>query len=375
MRIGRIFGIDIVINLSWLFIFAFVAWSLTDVGPLRLIKVTPFQRMTLGIVTALLFFASVLAHELAHSLVARKRGIPIKQITLFIFGGVSSLQGEPTTAPVEAWIAFVGPLTSVVIGALFWMASLLVGLHTPLGAATQFLAFANVTLGVFNLLPAFPLDGGRVLHALVWRWTKSRYRATQIAATIGRIVASLFVAYGAFVTLYFGIGAFSGLWLIFIGWFLLQAGGAERMHAELLQALQGLTARDIVVAPPESLPADATADAALHAMMKTGNRAFPVVLGNQLLGILTMSDFTKLGDRAPTEAYVTSLMTRVDDLKSVPPCANAVDVVQMLSQSGLAQIPIIDEGGTLVGFVTRESILRRLPLQRESVAADLPSAR
>lgn len=365
MRIGKIFGIDIVINLSWLFIFAFVAWSLADVGPFRLINVTPFQRMTLGVITALLFFASVLAHELAHSLVARRRGIPIKQITLFIFGGVSNLEGEPSTAPVEAWIAFVGPLTSLVIGVLFFAVSTLLGIKTPLGVATTYLGYANIVLGVFNLLPAFPLDGGRVLHALVWRWTKSRLRATQIAAMFGRILAILFVAYGAFVTLYNTGGTLSGLWLIFIGWFLLQAGGAEQMQAELLSALQGLTARDIAVPPPEPVPADATADVALQIMMKTGNRALPVMLGNQLLGILTMSDFVKLTDRGPADVYVTSLMTRVADLKSAAPGTSAIDVVHMLSKSGVAQIPIIDDAGNLVGFVTRESILKRLPLQRE----------
>ena len=128
------------------------------------------------------------------------------------------------------------------------------GPASPLGLATEYLAFANFVLGVFNLLPAFPLDGGRVLHALVWRWTKSRYRATQIAATTGRIVAWLFVIYGAFVVLYYGMNsAFSGLWLIFIGWFLLQAGGAERMHAELVHALADLTAKDIAEAPPQAL--------------------------------------------------------------------------------------------------------------------------
>jgi Zn-dependent protease/CBS domain-containing protein len=364
MRIGKIFGIDIVINLSWLFIFAFVAWSLADVGPFRLISVTPLERMALGIITALLFFASVLAHELAHSLVARRRGIPIKQITLFIFGGVSSLEGEPTTAPVEAWIAFVGPLTSIIIGVLFFGLSKLLGPSTPFGVATNYLAFANVVLGVFNLLPAYPLDGGRVLHAFVWRWTQSRLRATQIAAGFGRVMAILFIAYGIFETLYYG-GAFSGLWLVFIGWFLLQAGGAEQMQAELLNALQGLSASDIAVPPPEPVPADVTADVALHLMMKTGSRALPVMLGDQLLGILTMGDFVKLTDRGPGDVYVTSLMTRAADLKSAKPSTSAIDVLQMLSKSGVAQIPVIDDAGNLIGFVTRESILKRLPLQRE----------
>ena len=365
MRIGRIFGIDIVINLSWLFIFAFVAWSLAEVGPFRLVNVTPFERMALGIFTAILFFASVLAHELAHSLVARRRGIPIKQITLFIFGGVSSLEGEPTTAPVEAWIAFVGPLTSIIIGVLFFAVSMLIGPRTPLGVSTGYLAFANVVLGIFNLLPAYPLDGGRVLHALVWRWTQSRLRATQIAATVGRIMAIFFVAYGIFETLYSVGGSFSGLWLVFIGWFLLQAGGAEQMQAELLSALQGLTAADIAVPAPEPVPADATADVALQIMMRTGQRALPVVLGDQLLGILTMSDFVKLTDRGPADVYVTSLMTRAADLKSAKPSTSAIDVLQMLSKAGVAQIPVIDDNGTLIGLVTRESILKRLPLQRE----------
>lgn len=365
MRIGKIFGIDIVINLSWLFIFAFVAWSLAEVGPFRLVNVTPLERMALGIITALLFFASVLAHELAHSLVARRRGIPIKQITLFIFGGVSSLEGEPTTAPVEAWIAFVGPLTSIVIGVLFFVVSSLFGPRTPIGASTGYLAFANVVLGIFNLLPAYPLDGGRVLHALVWRWTQSRLRATQIAAMVGRIMAIFFVGYGIFETLYSGGGSFSGLWLVFIGWFLLQAGGAEQMQAELQSALQGLTASDIAVPPPEPVPADATADVALQIMMRSGNRALPVVLGDQLLGILTMSDFVKLTDRGPADVYVTSLMTRAADLKSAKPTTSAIDVLQMLSKAGVAQIPVIDDDGTLIGFVTRESILKRLPLQRE----------
>ena len=365
MRLGKIFGIDIVVNLSWLFIFAFVAWSLVNVGPFRLISVTPAQRVTLGILTALLFFASVLAHELAHSLVARRRGIPIKQITLFIFGGVSSLEGEPSTAPVEAWIAFVGPLTSLVLGVLFFGLCVAIGPKTPLGTATGYLGFWNVTLGIFNLIPAYPLDGGRVLHAVVWRWTKNRLRATQIAATIGRVAAIALVVYGAFVMLYSGGGSFSGLWLMFIGWFLLQAGGAEQMQAELLDALQGLTARDIAVPAPDPLPADATADAALQIMMKTGNRAFPVMLGDQLLGILTMGDFVKLTDRSPADAYVTSLMTRLSDLVSASPETSATEVLQMLSKRGVGQIPVIDEHGKLVGFVTREGILKRLPLQRE----------
>jgi Zn-dependent protease len=363
MRVGKIFGIDIVINLSWLFIFAFVAWALAEVGPFRTLNLSPIERAVLGIITAVLFFASVLTHELAHSLVARRRGIPIQQITLFIFGGVSSLEGEPTTAPVEAWIAFVGPLTSIVIGCIFLGVAFVLGPSSAPGLAAGYLSYANFVLGIFNLLPAFPLDGGRVLHALVWRSTKSRYRATQIAARVGRVIAWLFVIGGAAMMLL--TTDIWGLWIIFMGWFLLQAGGAERMHAELVHSLAGLTAKDIAETAPEALPADATADAALQLMMRTGYRAFPVMLGDQLLGIFTMRDFSKLGDRPPSQAYVTSLMTRVEDLKTAAPATKASDVLDMLFKTGLGQIPVMDEGGKLLGFVTRENLLRRLTVNRD----------
>lgn len=365
MRIGKLFGIDIVVNLSWIFIFAFVAWALIDQGPFRTIAISPVQRITLGIITAILFFASVLSHELAHSLVARKRGIPIKRITLFIFGGVSSLEGEPNTAPVEAWIAFVGPLTSLVLGVVFIAISVLAGQTTPVGTATQYLGMANLLLGIFNLLPAYPLDGGRVLHALIWRWTKDRFRATRIASNVGRVMAIAFIGYGAFTALYSGAGMFNGLWLIFIGWFLLQAGGGERMQAELLHSLAGLQAKDIAVEPPQALPADITADVALQTMIKTGARALPVMLGDQLLGIMTMGDFAKLGDRPPAEAYVTSLMTRTEDLQSALPSASAVDVVTTLLRTGVGQVPVMTESGALVGFVTRQSVLQRMGQQRD----------
>ncbi len=365
MRVGKIFGIDIVVNLSWIFIFALVAWALIDQGPFHSVNLNPTARVFLGLVTALLFFASVLVHELAHSLVARKRGIPIARITLFIFGGVSSLEGEPTTAPVEAWIAFVGPLTSIVLGLLFNALAIGIGVRTPAGIAAQYLGMANLILGVFNLLPAYPLDGGRVLHALVWRATKDRLRATQIAASVGRIMAIFFILFGVMSTLYNGVGIGGGLWLVFIGWFLLQAGGAERMQAEMLEALTGLQAKDIAVPAPPPLSADATGDVALQTMMKTGARALPVMLGDQLLGIMTMTDFTKLQDRAPGQAYVTSLMTRTEDLKSALPSEKAVDVVQRLLRTGVGQIPVISEAGVLVGFVTRDSVLRRIGLHRE----------
>ena len=366
IKLGRVFGITIGLHFSWFLIALLIVFSLSSQFHATNPEWGDGEILVLSIVTAILFFVSLLLHELAHSLVATRNGLPVREITLFALGGVSQIEKNPTSAKIEFWMAFVGPLTSAVIGGICLAAASLLGgpSASPGGAMLFWLGYINLTLALFNMVPGYPLDGGRVLHAFVWRWTKDRFRATQIAASVGRVMAILFIAFGAFSTLYSGVGIGNGLWLIFIGWFLLQAGGAERMQAELLQSLAGLSARDIAVAAPPPLSADATADVALQTMLKNGSRALPVMLGDQLLGIITMGDFAKLQDRAPADAYVTSLMTRTDDLKSAPPAATAVEVVRSLLRNGVGQIPVIDESGTLLGFVTRDSVLRRLGLPK-----------
>jgi Zn-dependent protease len=247
MRIGSLFGIGITVNASWLFVFALVAWSFSNPnGPLRLHDLSPAERLGFGLVASLLFFASVLAHELAHSLLARARGIEVQGITLFIFGGVSSIKGEPATAPGEAWISGIGPLVSFGLGLLF------LALAQPLGARASAagevaldLGVANIALAGFNLLPAYPLDGGRVFHALVWRLTNDRERAGVITIVVGRILAGLLVAYGIVLTLSSDFG--SGLWLTFIGWFLLQAGTMEQSRITMSRALDGHLARELAL--------------------------------------------------------------------------------------------------------------------------------
>jgi Zn-dependent protease/predicted transcriptional regulator len=376
MRIGKIFGIDITINVSWLFVFALMAWSLgSSVGPLRAVGLSMSARITLGIVMALLFFASVLAHELAHSLVARARGVPIAGITLFIFGGVSSFEGEPSTAPAEAWISGVGPLTSLVLGGVFYALALAFGLsrvaysgvpvasdgavHDPqlaLAVAFGYLAAANVALAIFNILPAFPLDGGRVFHAVAWRVTGDRLRATRIAVVVGRVIASIFIIYGIIVTLVFGLGG--GLWLTFIGWFLIQAGNAEQLQAEVTTALRGHPVSDLAAEPVMRLPADETADAALRTMLGAQAHALPVFVGDRFIGIVAMSDFAKVGPDGLPATYVTAIMTRAEDLTSVSPTTEATEALKALARSGHQQLPVIGPGGDLLGFVTRDAIVR-----------------
>jgi Zn-dependent protease/CBS domain-containing protein len=363
MRIGKVFGIDIVVDVSWLFIFALVAWSLgSGVGPFGRLAVVPSERAVLGVGTALLFFASVLLHELAHSLVARSNGIPVKEIRLFIFGGVSRFEEEPKAAPSAAWIAFVGPLTSIALAGLAFGGAILAGIATPLGIALGYLAFANGLLGVFNLLPAFPLDGGRVLQAILWATMHDRRRATTIAVRIGAVVAWLLIAAGIAETLAYGLG--TGLWYTFIGWFLLQAGQAEGRSTELAAAVQGHSALQLAI-PATPLPANTLADAALKTMLAQGVRALPVAVGEQFAGLVTLRDFAHGDAEALARTYVTAIMKRAPDVTAILPTASADDALRLLGTSGFHQLPVVDADGTFLGFVTREGVIAWITEDRE----------
>ena len=360
MRVARIFGIDIYIDLSWFIIFVLVAWMLSsDVGPLRTAGLSADERWAFGVVTSLLFFGSVLAHELAHSIVARMRGLPVTRITLFIFGGISQIGGVFDSANAEGWIAFVGPLTSAVLSGLFYLVAQALGAHSAYGLATGYLAWANGALAIFNLLPAYPLDGGKVLHSLIWRATGDRRRATRVAAGIGQAIALIMIALGIFMS--FTISFFSGLWFALIGWFLYQAGRSEASTSELAAALQGQTAGSIAVTPPPALSPGDTAGTAMAALLRSGQRAAPVVADGRLVGIITLTDLAR-AHAGSADAPVSALMTPIDKVKSVAPSGDAMDALSLLAQTGYHQLPVIDDAGTLAGFITREGLLQRLAL-------------
>lgn len=363
MRLGRIFGIEVTVHVTWLFVFALVAWSLSSgMGPFAPLHVTEVERIALAVFTALLFFLSVLIHELAHSLLARSRGIGVRGITLFIFGGVSQFESEAETAPVAGWVSAIGPLTSLALAALFYGLTVLLGFGTPLGTAFGYLSFANLLLAIFNLVPAYPLDGGRVLQALVWRATGDRYRATRSAVVVGRIFAWVMIALGITETLIGGVTG--GLWLTFIGWFLLQAGTAEGLQAEVKQALGGHSVGELAT-QGNPITADTTADAALQTMLRTGSRALPVMLGETLLGIVSLDDIGKIAPDELNRTYVTAIMTRESELHAVSPETPATEALQLLARSGHDQLPVVARNGQLVGFITQESILRWVAAHRQ----------
>ncbi|MGP6156798.1 MAG: site-2 protease family protein [Vulcanimicrobiaceae bacterium] len=359
MRIGSLFGIEVSVDGSWIFVFALVAWALASpTGPLHLAGAGTTARVVLGIIGSLLFFTSVLLHELAHSLLARRRGIKVRGIVLFIFGGVSLFESQADDAPGEAWVSGIGPLTSLLLGALFYALSLLAAPQAAAEAMFRYLAIANVLLAVFNILPAYPLDGGRVLHALIWKASGDRERATLVTARVGRALAALMIAYGIVETL--SLDTFGGLWITFIGWFLLQAGTAEQTSSAITEALKGHTAGELAAPHELRLSADTTAARALTTMQQAHVRALPVYVGGEVLGVATYAELSRLSEEERSNTYVTAVMTRADDLTSVPASMPASEAVAQLARTGAEAILLVAAGGALAGVFTRESVVRWL---------------
>ena len=259
-RLLRIAGIDIGIHYSWILIFILLTWSLAQgFFPQKYPGWDVATYWITGVVAVLLLFVSVLLHELAHSLVAKSRGLPVSSITLFILGGVSNLQEEPSKASVEFSMAIVGPVTSLIIGGICWGLLQAVAAKTsPAGATLYYLALINVLLAGFNILPAFPLDGGRVLRSIIWGNTKDLTKATNIAATVGRFFGWAMIAFGLFWLL---TGNFlGGLWIAFIGWFLSSAAESSRLQITLQEHLTGVKVKDVMNVMPEKVaPANTSA--------------------------------------------------------------------------------------------------------------------
>jgi len=368
IKIGKIAGIEIGVHWSWVFIFALITWSFAtyleeDVYP----EWSEAQLWSVAALIAGIFFISILLHELSHSLVAKARGIEVTGITLFVFGGVSNLGREAESASEEFWIAIVGPLTSLAIGAFF--AVLWIALRSPYPEASSvagYLAFINAVIAVFNMLPGFPLDGGRVFRSIVWSRNRNLLRATRIAARTGEFVAYGMMAVGAIVFFAYPI---SGVWLFLIGLFLRNASSSSYEQMVLQSTLEGLTAREIARTDYMPIPPDMTMDHLVGQFMLMGRgRAYPVVAGEELLGLITLTDAQRLDRELWPETSVYRAMTPVDKLRTVEPRESATAILQLMSEKDINQVPVVD-GRRIVGMVSRADILRIIQV-RSAVASD-----
>jgi len=322
----------------------------------------------LGAMTSLLFFGSVLLHELGHSVVALRHHIPVRSITLFIFGGVAHIGSEPRSPGAEFRIAIAGPLTSLALAAGFgalWLVDQVGTKHlSPLLAAPSvWLARINLLLALFNLIPGFPLDGGRILRALVWRVTGSFYRATRVATFTGQITAFGFIAWGLYTL--FGGNVFNGLWLVFIGWFLQNAAAASYAQANLQQSLHGVTvaqvmARDCLkVSPHVSL-----AYLVEEKVLTSGQRCFLVAEDDQLRGMVTLRDIAAVPKGTWSRVTVGQAMVPRERLILMRDDTELLEALQKMDDANVAQVPVV-EGDRIVGLLSREQVLHYLRIRAE----------
>ncbi|MBI4305782.1 MAG: site-2 protease family protein [Chloroflexi bacterium] len=364
LRLGRSAGIEIGIHYTWLFAFALIAWSLAEgFFPDRYEGWARSTYWTTGIAAAIFLFVSVLIHELAHSLVARGLGYPVESITLFIFGGVSQIRGDAEKPRHEFYIAAVGPLSSLLLALVFWVILTQAGLErAPLRAMVGYLAFINAALGIFNLIPGFPLDGGRVLRSAVWRATGSLVRATNIAATVGQAFGWALIAIGVFQVLATG-SIIGGLWTAFIGWFLNGAAEASRRETAVQVMFSGVKVRSVMDQSPPFVSPNAPVDGIVRdQFLAGGRRAVLIGEGDRLLGIATITDVRKLPQEKWSETPVAAVMTR-SPLKTIGPDEDITAALRMIAENDLNQVPVID-GEHTVGMLSRAEIVRQMQLRQ-----------
>ena len=368
-QIGRVCGIPIHVHSSWLFVFFFVTWSLaTGYLPDMLPGLSEPRYWAMGGVAALLLFLSVLLHELGHSLVALRYRIPIGQITLFIFGGVAQMRKEPPHPRAEFLIAIAGPLVSFLLAAIcIGFVALLEVLPggTPvqgLAALGALLGMVNTQLGLFNLLPGFPLDGGRALRAGLWAWSKDFYRATSQAALVGLLFGIGFGLFGAFLL----VGALSGTlsstlassggWIVLLGAFLFTAARSSRKQAVIRSSLASVPVRQLMVNNIVALPPDISLEDAVNQyFLPYGYGGFPVIEDERLVGIVTVRDVQSVSNSLWAFRRVADVMQTSQDEMVVPPDATVIQALEKMMSTGAERLIVIEEG-TLLGLLTRASI-------------------
>lgn len=364
VSLGRIAGIHVGMNWSLLVVVALIAWSLAAGSfPSQVPGRAAAWYWVAGVVAAVLFLASLLAHELAHSIVAQRRDVRVEGITLWLFGGVSRLSGEANNPRAEALITVVGPLTSLVLGGVFLLVGAVLAAGRPLGllaATANWLGTINLILAVFNLIPAFPLDGGRVLRALIWARTGDRVRATSIAARAGMVFAFLLIAFGI-VEFLVSANVVGGVWSVFLGWFLLSAARAEESSLLVRQALEGVTVGDVMTPNPMQAPDDISVDELLNRfVLMHRHSTFPTRdAAGSLTGLVTLAAAKNVlsADRASTR--VRDIVCPIAQVPTASPRDPLTALLGRLDGCADGRALVLD-GDRLVGIVSPTDVSRAL---------------
>lgn len=362
-RLGRIGGVEIKIDPSWAIIALLVGYSFFLLLSQRFPDRTTGFLLPVAVVMAAVFFVSVLLHELAHSWVALSRGVEVKGITLFLFGGATQADLETKEPFDELLIAIVGPISSFVLAGVFWAGTLVAG-DGPLALATGQLGWINLALAVFNLLPGFPLDGGRVLRSLVWRSSGDLVKATRIASRAGRVLGGLIIAVGILEVLFLG-ALIGGLWLVAIGWFLSQAANASFTHLQLKAGLQDVPASRLMTRDLQQIPGDISVQAAVDDyFMQHNYNTFPVSENGRTTGLITMASVRRVPRDQWSGTTVDDIAEPLSDMCTVRPNDSVGDVVPKLMQGEVGRVVVVDNE-EVIGLITPRDLVRWLERAQE----------
>jgi len=364
IRLGRIFGIEIGFNWSLIFIFALVAWTLaTGILPADAPGYAPALYWVTAAAGGLLFYVCLLAHELSHALVARRKGVKVAGITLWLFGGMARLEGEPASAQSEALIAGVGPLTSFVVAAVAFGVALATSGNKLLSDLFLWLTIVNVALGLFNLVPAFPLDGGRLLSSLLWWRSGSRRSGVHTAVRVGRVFAYLMIAGGA-VELFLGAPV-NGIWMVFLGLFLLSAGASEEAGSTVRALLRSVPVSAAMTSPVVTLPDWVTVEQFLESVAPNHPfTTYPIHdQSGKLTGVVRLSDLVRVGRN---ERGTTHLVQAARPIAEVPTTNPGEDLAALIQRIGSAidQRVLVFDQGNLVGIVSPADVARVLTIRQ-----------
>ncbi|MDP2319058.1 MAG: site-2 protease family protein [Acidobacteriota bacterium] len=368
VTLGRLFGVEIGLHYSWGIIAVLITLSLvarfgaTDPDWSRAVV------WTTAVVTAVLFFTSIVAHELAHALVARARGVSVRSITLFALGGVATMDNPSPDAKTEFWIAIAGPLASIAIGLGCYALAASLGWSPdadvmPATAVLGWLGFINIALALFNLIPGFPLDGGRILRAILWGRSGDADQSTLTAARVGQAVAFGFIFLG--LLQFFGGAGIGGLWIAFIGWFLLQAAQASSAQVALVGELRGVRVRDIMTVDCVTVdPGMRVQTLVDEHLLRTGQRCFVVGWPGRILGLITPHEITGLARDRWATTPLSEVMRAIGQLKTVSPDAPAIEALRVMGGADLNQLPVTTDG-RFEGIVARSHIVQLLQARAE----------
>ena len=357
-RLGRVFGIPIYVHPSWLIIFLLITTTLGRQFAEQHPNWSQQQHWSLGIITSILFFASVLFHELSHSVVAKLYKLSVESITLFVFGGLARIARDPSSAMQEFNIAIAGPLSSMFLAGCFWLVARGVPNHQLIFAACTWLWEINLMLALFNLVPGFPLDGGRILRGIAWGITKNFDRATKIASGAGRFFAYLLIFSGVWQAIV-NKNLVGGLWTAFIGWFLLSAARESYVQVELRNTLTGVRAGDIMTQDIPTVERNISIDDYVHEVMRTGRRFHIVTGAGKPVGLVTLHSARSVPREEWANTSIQPVMMPIDRIHAASPDEPALGVLQRMQSEDINQMPVISDG-RIVGMIARDTILRVL---------------